>query len=77
MLASELRGKDKEALHSELVGLQKELFNIRFQRVSEQLKNTARIRVIRRNIARIKTVASEMNQTASDLKNVKSVKRKK
>ncbi|MBS0185824.1 MAG: 50S ribosomal protein L29 [Proteobacteria bacterium] len=77
MLASELRGKDKEALHSELIGLQKELFNIRFQRVSEQLKNTARIRVIRRNIARIKTVASEMNQTAPDPKNVKSVKRKK
>jgi len=76
MLASELRGKDKEALHSELVGLQKELFNIRFQRVSEQLKNTLRIRVIRHDIARIKTVASEMSRNP-DPKSAKPVKRKK
>lgn len=60
MLASELRGKDKDQLNSELLGLQKELFNIRFQRVAEKLENTARIRVIRRDIARIKTVIAEM-----------------
>ncbi|OYZ37308.1 MAG: 50S ribosomal protein L29 [Alphaproteobacteria bacterium 16-39-46] len=76
MLASELRGKDKEALHSELVGLQKELFNIRFQRVSEQLKNTSRIRVIRHDIARIKTVSSEMARSPEP-KSAKPVKRKK
>ena len=76
MLASELRGKDKEALYSELVGLQKELFNIRFQRVSEQLKNTSRIRVIRHDIARIKTVFSEIARSPES-KSAKPVKRKK
>ena len=76
MLASELRGKDKEALHSELVGLQKELFNIRFHRVSEQLKNTSRIRVIRHDIARIKMVSSEMARS-HEPKSAKPVKRKK
>ena len=76
MLASELRGKDKAALTSELVGLQKELFNIRFQRVGEQLQNTARIRVIRRDIARIKMVASELSRSPEP-KSAKVVKRKK
>ena len=76
MLASDLRGKDKGALHSELVGLQKELFNIRFQRVGDQLQNTARIRVIRRDIARIKTVASELSRSPEP-KSAKVIKRKK
>jgi large subunit ribosomal protein L29 len=71
-----LRGKDKAALTSELIGLQKELFNIRFQRVGEQLQNTARIRVIRRDIARIKMVASELSRSPEP-KNAKVVKRKK
>lgn len=60
MVASELRGKDRAALTSELLGLQKELFNIRFQRVAQQYGNTARIRTLRRDIARIKTISLEM-----------------
>lgn len=56
MTIAELREKTVEELNVELLGLQKELLNIRFQRVSQQLENTARIREIRRTIARIKTI---------------------
>ena len=52
----ELKAKDIAALNEELVSAKKELFNLRFQNATNQLDNTARIKEVRRNIARIKTV---------------------
>jgi large subunit ribosomal protein L29 len=53
---SDLRAKSKDELKTDLVGLKKEQFNLRFQKASGQLENTARVRQVRRDIARIKTV---------------------
>jgi large subunit ribosomal protein L29 len=55
MKAEEFRGKTPDQLKAEMVQLQKEQFNLRFQRASGQLENTARVRAVRRDIARIKT----------------------
>jgi large subunit ribosomal protein L29 len=56
MKGSDLRAKSADELKTDLVGLKKEQFNLRFQKASGQLENTARVREIRRDIARIKTV---------------------
>ena len=56
MKAQDLKGKSADELTDELLSLKKEAFNLRFQRASGQLENTARIREVRRDIARIKTV---------------------
>jgi large subunit ribosomal protein L29 len=56
MKAEELRGKTPDELKTQLVELKKEAFNLRFQRASGQLENTARVRQVRRDIARIKTI---------------------
>ena len=55
MKAEDLRIKTEDQLKAELVTLQKEAFNLRFQRASGQLENTARVRVVKRNIARVET----------------------
>ena len=55
----ELKNKSAEELQSELVAAKKELFNLRFQNATNQLDNTARIKVVRKNIARIQTVITE------------------
>ena len=60
MKAEELRGKTKDQLGDQLIDLRKEQFNLRFQRASGRLENTARVRQIRRDIARIKTVMNRM-----------------
>ncbi|MFP6749987.1 MAG: 50S ribosomal protein L29 [Alphaproteobacteria bacterium] len=60
MKAEELRGQTKDQLTDQLLDLRKEQFNLRFQRASGQLENTARVRQVRRDIARIKTVMSRM-----------------
>ncbi len=52
----ELQGKTVDELNQELVSAKKELFNLRFQNATNQLKNTARIAEVRKNIARIQTV---------------------
>lgn len=57
MTASDFRAMSIDQLDDQLVKLKKEQFNLRFQRASGQLENTARIRIIRRDIARIKTAA--------------------
>lgn len=54
-----LRGKSQAELNEELVAAKKELFNLRFQNATNQLQNTARIKEVRRNIARIQTVIAE------------------
>jgi len=51
-----LTDKSVEELRTELVSSKKELFNLRFQNATNQLDNTARIREVRKNIARIQTV---------------------
>jgi large subunit ribosomal protein L29 len=52
----ELKNKSAAELAQELVAAKKELFNLRFQNATNQLDNTARIKEVRRNIARIQTV---------------------
>ncbi|MDJ0948214.1 MAG: 50S ribosomal protein L29 [Alphaproteobacteria bacterium] len=59
MKAAELRAKTADELKSQLGDLRKEAFNLRFQRASGQLENTARVREVRRDIARIKTMLRE------------------
>lgn len=56
MKASELHDKTVDQLNDELAKLKKEQFNLRFQTATGQLENTARIRQVRRDIARIKTI---------------------
>ena len=57
MKAGQVRGMTADQLTDELVKLKKEQFNLRFQAASGQLENTSRVRQIRRDIARIKTIA--------------------
>ncbi|RZI44879.1 50S ribosomal protein L29 [Herbaspirillum sp. HC18] len=59
MKASELRGKDQDALQKELNELLKAQFSLRMQVATQQLSNTAQLKKVRRDIARVKTV---MNQ---------------
>ena len=56
----DLKAKAAE-LNTELVAAKKELFNLRFQNATNQLDNTARIREVRKNIARIQTVIAQKN----------------
>ncbi|HVO01671.1 MAG TPA: 50S ribosomal protein L29 [Candidatus Cybelea sp.] len=62
MKAEELRLKTEDQLKTELVSLQKEAFNLRFQKVSGQLENTARVRAVRRDIARVETFLRQKAQ---------------
>ncbi len=59
MEASELRAKSPQELRSQLLDLKREQFNLRFQLATGQLENTARMREVRRDIARILTVLHE------------------
>ena len=61
--ADDFRAKSGDELGTQLTGFKKEQFNLRFQRATGQLENTSRSRVIRRDIARIKTVA-QVKRTA-------------
>jgi large subunit ribosomal protein L29 len=56
---SDLRARTEDELGEQLDTLGKEIFNLRFQRASGQLENTARVRQVRRSIARIKTILGE------------------
>jgi large subunit ribosomal protein L29 len=64
MKASETRLLTPDQLDDELVKLKKEQFNLRFQRATGQLENTARVRQVRRDIARITTIAAETRAKA-------------
>ena len=59
MNITELRAKSKEELTDLVMSVKKEQFNLRFQRATGQLENTARVRAIRRDIARLKTIAAQ------------------
>ena len=62
MKAQEIRHMTLDELDDQLAKLKKEQFNLRFQRASGQLENTARVRVVRRDIARVKTVRAQKHQ---------------
>jgi large subunit ribosomal protein L29 len=62
MKAADVRQKTDDELAEQLIDLRKEAFNLRFQRASGQLENTGRVREVRRDIARIKTI---LNQRAA------------
>jgi large subunit ribosomal protein L29 len=60
----DLRKKSATELNEELVAAKKELFNLRFQNATNQLENTSRIKEVRRNIARIQTIISELSKAS-------------
>ncbi len=59
MKASDIRAMTVDQLGDELVKLKKEQFNLRFQRATGQLENTVRVRHVRRDIARVQSIAAE------------------
>ena len=59
MKAGDARAMTVDQLDDEVLKLKKERFNLRFQRATGQLENTARVRQVRRDIARIKTIAAQ------------------
>ena len=63
MTATELKAKAPAELREQLLALKKEAFNLRFQQATGQLENAARMRAVRRDVARIMTV---LNQKAAD-----------
>ncbi|RMD49239.1 MAG: 50S ribosomal protein L29 [Alphaproteobacteria bacterium] len=65
MNAAELRQKTPDELREELGRLKKEAFNLRFQQATGALENTARIRQVRRDIARVLTVMNEKARAAA------------
>lgn len=62
---ADIRAKTADELQGMLLDLRKEQFNLRFQRATGQLEATGRIKVVRRDIAKIKTVMSERRRAAS------------
>lgn len=62
--ASDIRAKSPDELKALLVDLRKEQFNLRFQRATGQQENTSRVRTVRREIARVKTILAERASTA-------------
>jgi large subunit ribosomal protein L29 len=64
MKAADVRAKTADELNEQLLALKKEQFNLRFQRASGQLENTARVREVRRDIARIKTILGQRDGAA-------------
>ncbi|AWU93067.1 50S ribosomal protein L29 [Azospirillum sp. CT11-132] len=64
MKAVDIRTKSADELNDQLLQLKKEQFNLRFQKASGQLENTARVNTVRRDIARIKTIIGERARSA-------------
>ncbi|MEM6743983.1 MAG: 50S ribosomal protein L29 [Pseudomonadota bacterium] len=65
MKAADLRDKTPDELRDQLAGLKKEAFNLRFQAASGQLENTARMRAVKRDAARVKTIMNEKAAAAA------------
>jgi large subunit ribosomal protein L29 len=63
--ASDVRAKTPDELSGLLLDLRKEQFNLRFQRATGQAEGTARVREVRREIARVKTIQAEKSKSAS------------
>ena len=66
MLAKEIREKTNEELLQEIDTLKDELFNLRFQQATGQLENTARLKTVKKTIARIKTVLTERENAGQE-----------
>ena len=62
--ASDVRAKTADELNDMVLALRKEQFNLRFQRATGQLENTARVRQVRRDIARLTTIATQKRSQA-------------
>jgi large subunit ribosomal protein L29 len=63
MKTDDVRAMTPDQLSDELMKLKREQFNLRFQRATGQLENTGRVRIVRRDIARIKTIATQKRAT--------------
>lgn len=66
MKISEVRDFSSDQLEEQLVTLKREQFNLRFQQASGQLENSARMRQVRRDIARVKTIQIELSAKSAD-----------
>ncbi|MGA0923740.1 MAG: 50S ribosomal protein L29 [Rhodobacteraceae bacterium] len=66
MNAQELRDKTPDQLREQLTALKKEAFNLRFQQATGQLENTARVRVVRRDVARVMSILNEKAAAAAE-----------
>lgn len=66
MNAQELRDKTPDQLRDELVTLKKEAFNLRFQQATGQLENPARLRSVRRDVARVNTILNEKAKSGAE-----------
>jgi large subunit ribosomal protein L29 len=65
MKAADIRAMSIDQIDDEVLKLKKEQFNLRFQRATGQLENTARVREVRRDIARLKTIAQHKRPGAA------------
>jgi large subunit ribosomal protein L29 len=65
MKASDVRAMTLDQIDDEVLKLKKEQFNLRFQRATGQLENTARVRAVRHDIARLKTIAQQKRAAAT------------
>jgi large subunit ribosomal protein L29 len=63
--ASDIRTKTPDELSAMLIDLRKEQFNLRFQRATGQQENTSRMKLVRRDIARVKTILAERTRAAA------------
>ena len=66
MNAQELRDKTPDQLREDLVALKKEAFNLRFQQATGQLETTARIRTVKRDVARVMTILNEKAKASAE-----------
>lgn len=66
MLAKEIRERSNEELLNDIASLKEELFNLRFQQATGQLENTARMKDVKKTIARIKTVITEREAASQE-----------
>ena len=65
MKIADVKTMTVDQIDDEVLKLKKEQFNLRFQRASGQLENTARVREVRRDIARVKTIMAEKQRSAA------------
>ncbi len=65
MKAADLREKTPDQLRDQLASLKKEAFNLRFQQATGQLESTARMQVVRRDVARVKTIINQKAAAAA------------
>jgi large subunit ribosomal protein L29 len=65
MKSGDVRAMSADQMDDEVLKLKKEQFNLRFQRATGQLENTSRVRQVRRDIARIKTIARQQRDQAT------------